>query len=247
MRIKITLQARGDLDLPVHYNALIQGLVYDQLEPNLAKWLHGEAYRVASRMYKMLTFSRLFGSYRHEEGRIRFTGPVSFLLASYNAEVLCSLAEHLLRQPEVRLGKHLCQVVDVAIVPAPRLDFRRPVRVKALSPITVYSTLNHADGRKRTYYYEPAEEAWSEMLLANLARKAAALDWEDSAQALAASSVLPYRVSGHDRKIIRYKDNVVKAWLGVYELRLPEGYFWLAYDVGLGGKNGQGFGMVEVV
>jgi CRISPR-associated endoribonuclease Cas6 len=30
-------------------------------------------------------------------------------------------------------------------------------------------------------------------------------------------------------------------------MTLPQPYFELAYDVGLGGKNAQGFGMVEVV
>jgi CRISPR/Cas system endoribonuclease Cas6 (RAMP superfamily) len=31
------------------------------------------------------------------------------------------------------------------------------------------------------------------------------------------------------------------------ELDLPEPFFLLAYDAGLGSKNSQGFGMVEVV
>jgi CRISPR-associated endoribonuclease Cas6 len=33
----------------------------------------------------------------------------------------------------------------------------------------------------------------------------------------------------------------------LYEVNLPEPYFWLAYDAGFGSKNAAGFGMVAVV
>jgi CRISPR-associated endoribonuclease Cas6 len=46
---------------------------------------------------------------------------------------------------------------------------------------------------------------------------------------------------------MRYRDTVIKAWSGIYELDLPEPFFLLAYDSGLGSKNPQGFGMVEVI
>ncbi|MBC7262393.1 MAG: CRISPR-associated endoribonuclease Cas6, partial [Chloroflexi bacterium] len=47
--------------------------------------------------------------------------------------------------------------------------------------------------------------------------------------------------------IVLFKGTVIKGWTGLYELNLPEPYFSLAYDAGLGAKNPQGFGMVEVV
>ena len=46
---------------------------------------------------------------------------------------------------------------------------------------------------------------------------------------------------------MRYKDALIKAWTGLYELDLPEPFFLLAYDAGLGSKNPQGFEMVEVM
>jgi CRISPR-associated endoribonuclease Cas6 len=85
------------------------------------------------------------------------------------------------------------------------------------------------------------------MLLHNLARKARALGWERPEEALADGYVRPVRVQPRDRKLIYYKGFVVQAWTGQYELKLPPGYLELAYDAGLGGKNSQGFGMVEVM
>ena len=48
-------------------------------------------------------------------------------------------------------------------------------------------------------------------------------------------------------KIIRFKGTVIKGWMGTFEVRLPEPYFTLAYEAGLGAKNSQGFGMIQVV
>lgn len=46
---------------------------------------------------------------------------------------------------------------------------------------------------------------------------------------------------------MRYRETVIKGWTGIYELDLPEPFFYLAYDAGLGSKNSQGFGMLKVV
>ncbi len=44
--------------------------------------------------------------------------------------------------------------------------------VKTLSPITVYSTLETPDGRKKTYYYNPFKADFKELIIKNLQRKA---------------------------------------------------------------------------
>jgi CRISPR-associated endoribonuclease Cas6 len=250
VRIQIVLQA-NTFSLPIHYGHIVQGLVYSQLEPNLAAWLHGEAYHFAQRTYKMFTFSRLEGQFKlePEHKRITFNNSVSFQLASHNTEVLASFAEHLLKSQSLRLGQIECSVRGVEILKPPEVDFSKPIKVKTLSPITVYSTLSHPDGRKKTYYYSPQEKEWSEMLCDNLVRKAKALGWkDDAATTLAEANFKPLRVSNKDQKIISYKGFVMKAWTGVYEIdNLPATYFWLAYDVGVGSKNSQGMGMLEVV
>ena len=250
MRIQITLtpESRAELSLPVHYGIILQGFIYSQLEPNLASWLHGDAYSYARRTFKMFTFSRLTGRFELDAKtkRISFSGPMTFQLASHNTQILASLAEHLLKSQTLRLGHHEVRVHGVEILRPPCFQADQPVRVKALSPITIYSTFQKPGGGKLTHYYSPPEKDWSPMLLQNLARKAKALEWEDEGKALENAYVKPLRVSERDKKIISYKGFSVQAWLGTYELKLPQAYFELAYDVGLGGKNAQGFGMVEV-
>ena len=82
--------------------------------------------------------------------------------------MLASLAEHLLENQRLRLGNNEVEVRGVEILKPPRVDADKPVRVTALSPITILSTFSKPDGGKVTHYYEPFG-GWSEMLAQNLA------------------------------------------------------------------------------
>jgi CRISPR-associated endoribonuclease Cas6 len=210
--------------------------------------LHEKGHAYGSRSFKLFTFSRLHGNKNVGAGRIRFDGPCHFHLSAVDAEILGSLAEHLLKKPAVRLGQAKCRVAEVGVEPEPQFDPTKPIRVKTLSAITAYSTLSASDGRKKTYYYAPQEGEWGEALISNLGRKAKALGWAADVDGdLQGSWFRPYRVRMTDHKILKFKGTIIKGWMGSYEVRLPEPYFRLAYDAGFGAKNAQGFGMVGVV
>ena len=249
MRLRISLEADGGrLSVPVQYNHLVQGLVYHNLDRVLSKWLHEEGYVLGKRRFKLFTFSRLFGEREMRDAYISFAGPVHFYLGAVDAQVLGSLAEHLLTKPAVRFGNSRCRVAEVGVEPEPRIDGARPVLVEALAPITAYSTLQTPDGRKKTYYYAPQEAEWGESLVTNLGRKAKAAGWAaDVDEDLRGAWVRPRKVRSADQKVLNFKGTVIKGWTGLYEVNLPEPYFRLAYDAGFGAKNAQGFGMVGMV
>ena len=249
MRLRITLQSEdGSLRVPIQYNHLLQGLIYANLDRALSEWLHEKGHAYGARRFKLFTFSRLFGKREMRNGRVRFDGPAHFYLSAVDSEVLGSFAEHLLTKPAVRLGSTECRVAEVGVEPEPRIDPAKPVLVKAISPITAYSTLQAPNGRKKTYYYAPQEKEWSEALVANIARKAKALEWAaDVDEDLKGAYMKPYKVKSGDQKILDFKGTVIKGWTGLYEVKLPEPYFRLAYDAGLGSKNAAGFGMVGVI
>lgn len=247
MRVGLAAGDRPYVELPIQYNHLVQGLIYTNLDRALASWLHEKGNAHGSRSFKLFVFSRLFGERSMGVGRIRFNGPFHFYLSAVDAEILGSLAEHLLKKPVVRLGKAECRVQEVGVEPEPEIQLAKPIRVKTLSPITAYSTLNTADGRKKTYYYAPTEKEWSEALIANIGRKAKALGWaSDTDGDLSEAWVRPYKVRSGNQKVLNFKGTVIKGWTGLYEVKLPEPYFRLAYEAGLGSKNAQGFGMIAV-
>ena len=246
MRIVLELEPReGSMTLPLHYNSEVQGLIYRNLDRALSDRVHDEGFPLGKRRFRLFTFSRLLGRYRIDGERIEFSGPVRVHVGSVHEQLLASLVEHLLLESKVFLGKEPCEVVSIEVEPLPEIS--PPMRVRTLSPITVYSTLTTADGRKKTYYYSPFEREWEEQLLANLRRKARALGWDKvRLEGLEGAHIRPVRVGKRDERVMKYRETVIKAWTGIYELDLPEPFFLLAYDAGLGSKNPQGFGMVEL-
>lgn len=249
VRINLNLMPLEPLELPTQYNQAVQGFIYHHLEATLARWLHDEAYLYRQRHFKMFTFGRIQGSYtRHaEEERIAFKGAITLPIASADGRILQSLAETFLQTSIVTLYHTPCQVASVGIVPPPKPDFSGPVRIRTLSPITVYSTLQGPSGAKKTYYYTPYEREWSTLLLDNLRRKALALGLEEKRVAELHGRVAPLRVGPRDRRVNRFKGTVIVGYTGEYTLELPPALFELAYDTGLGSKNAQGFGMIEVI
>ncbi|MBC7093281.1 CRISPR-associated endoribonuclease Cas6 [Candidatus Bipolaricaulota bacterium] len=247
MRVKLEFEPCSErLRLPLHYNSEIQGFIYRNLDRAISDWVHNEGVPLGKRRFRFFTFSRLLGKYRIEGERIEFTGPVQVHIGSVHEQILESLVKHLLMEEVVWLGKERCELLRVEVEETPKIG--GPVLVRTLSPITVYSTLIGGDGRKKTYYYTPMEKDWEEQLLASLRRKAQALGWgEKQLASLGGAHIRPVRVGKQDLRIVKYRETVIKAWTGIYEVALPEPFFLLAYDSGLGSKNSQGFGMVEVV
>lgn len=223
-------------------------MIYHNLDRSLAGQIHEQGTPLGRRSFKFFTFSRITGNFHRDGERIFFNGPVKLHIGSVHQEILQSLVEHLLRNPSIHLGAQDFEIHSIEVESLP--EIQRPVRVRTLSPVTVYSTLSTAEGRKKTYYYSPQEQDWEEKLLDNLRRKAQALGWPESQLTNLDNGnahIRPVRASNRDLKILKYHDTVIKAWSGIYEVDLPEPFFLLAYDSGLGSKNPQGFGMVEVL
>lgn len=268
MQLSVTFETFDGrpLDLPRQYNALLQGFVYRQLDRWLATRLHDRGLpdpQNVTRRLRLFTFSRLLparlpgrppGSFRAREGRIAFAGPVRLVVASPLATFLQSFAAHLLARGSARLGSTRVRVVDVSVAAAVPLD--GPLAVEALSPVTVYRTIER-EGRPFTRYYGPHEPEFAALVVGNLLRKlrtfqAAALALGEDAQEPdaevevedAAAAVQPLRVGERDRRVLRYRETVIEGWTGRWRLDLPAPLLRMALDAGLGAKNSQGFGCV---
>lgn len=243
MRLRLRLCPVADeAALPVQYNGLIQGFIYRYLGPDLSNVVHNRGFTDGKRSLRFFSFSRLLAKGEVKGGLIRFTGPVELVVTSPSAAFLESLAHHLVRTPLVRLGFAEFELATLEL--EMDVPYTPIAVVRTLSPITVYSTLFTADGRRKTYYYSPFEPDFSQHLLWNLQRKARA--WFGRTVDLDDSFIRPLRVRSGDQRILIYKGTVIKGWTGIYELRLSEPLFRMAFDAGLGAKNSQGFGCVEL-
>lgn len=244
MRIKIQFTAHKPLILPIEYNHIVQGFIYAHLEPVLRKQIHEKGYLYENRQFRLFTFSRIEGKYRIEGKNFILSPPFSFIIASPITEILQDVAENLMKGMEARFGSETAYLEAITVESAP--DFGIDARIKMLSPMTVYSTLQKGDGTKKTYYYAPQEEDFSLLIKENL-RKKYALVHQKELPSDFDFVIEPLNVTPRNQKVIMYKGTVIKGWTGIYRLRGEADVIKLSYDTGLGSKNSQGFGVWEAL
>ncbi|MCX7856505.1 MAG: CRISPR-associated endoribonuclease Cas6 [Deltaproteobacteria bacterium] len=246
MRLKIRFREPDGkpLRLMPHYNDLIQAFIYRNLDDWLAKELHDKGYidPVTKRSFKLFTFSRLVPEERAvlRDGKITFLGDVSLVISTPVKAFIESLAQNLLNKQIFELGQKKLTLLSVELEGLP--EYRERILVRTLSPITVYSSFESPFGEKKTYFYSPFEKKFEELILDNLRKKLRTFYGDDESE----GSVRPYKVGTEDQRIVFYKGTVIKGWDGVFELNLPPKFFGLAFNSGLGSKNSQGFGCIEV-
>ncbi|MFO7891873.1 MAG: CRISPR-associated endoribonuclease Cas6 [bacterium] len=248
MRIKLTLETRDrDITLPISYSYQVQSMIYNTISNTLANQLHKKGFAFEKREFRMFVFSRLQGSFRinKKDKTIQFKSPISLIFATPYNILTQSLAEKIMKHGEVKIGNNQLFISSIEVYK--NKSFDNTIKIKILSPITVYSTLYKNDGKsKKTYYYSPFEQEFNEMIHNNIIKKYIAFYAKEPDHKK--FYIEPFKVTPQNNHIVSfYKDTVIKGWTGIYQLTGSSELIEFSYDTGLGSKNSQGFGMWEVV
>ncbi|MBC7334604.1 MAG: CRISPR-associated endoribonuclease Cas6 [Actinobacteria bacterium] len=238
----------------------MQGFIYNNIDSKIAEFLHEKGFKDGSRSFKLFSFSRINGNVDVVEVRgerfLFVKHNFSFILSSPFEEFIESFAMNLAKNnKKMYLGENEVSIYSVDVFFEPK--FSESINIKMLSPITVYSTLTDSLGNKKTYYYNPWEKEFGELINSNLVKKINAFwNFLDNKRGFKLEntcngqgqgiSIKPVEVRKNDEKIINYKGTVIKAWFGTYLLQGDSVLLKMAYDCGLGSKNSQGFGLFEV-
>ncbi|MBI2487203.1 MAG: CRISPR-associated endoribonuclease Cas6 [Deltaproteobacteria bacterium] len=244
IRLLLELASEKHFIIPIHYNYHIQSFLYNSISPKLAKILHDHGFPIGKRRFKLFTFSRILGEYRLDRNKekIVFSSPFRLIVSSVMREFIEEIAEELMRKESAKI---LSQKVSLNSVEVSDLAINQDkLKIKMLSPITIYSTLSRADGKKKTYYYSPFEKEFSQLISENAKKKFKAFYEKEPNGDI---QLTPLNVNKSNERIIFYKGIVIKGWMGIYGLSGDHELMKLAYDAGLGGKNSQGFGCFEVL
>ncbi len=244
IHIELSLHTgNGSIEIPIHYNHIVQGAIYHSIDKELAAFLHDKGFVSGSRTFRMFSFSGLYGQFRMDRVKktIAFTGKIKLTISSPVDEFCKSLVNTLLTRGSLRLNDSLLEVQQVQIkkmtVPGEK------VLLQTLSPIVLYSTLLRADGRKYTCYFQPRDPDHERLLGENLRKKYQAMYKEEPP----AGKITVKPIGEQKLKIINYKGFIVKGYAGRIRLKGPQPLLQMAVDGAVGGKNSQGFGCVEVV
>lgn len=227
------------ISLPQHYNHLVQAAIYRSISPSLSLFLHEKGFTYGKRAFKMFTFSRLLGKYRGEENNLLFEGEIALHLSSPIERFIREMANTMVRRGLFKIGTKELSIMELKFPEEPKIGSE--IKIKTLSPVTIYSTLFTQNGKKKTYYYSPYEKEFSRLLSENLKKKFYVLSRKEIKLGI---KISPVKVR---ESVVMYKDTVVRGWHGIFHLKGSISLIKLAYETGLGAKNSQGFGMFEVI
>lgn len=230
----VTLWAAHPVRLPLAYNALIQGALYEHWRETFPE-LHGEGYPDGPHRFRMFTFSPLQGRYRVQGKEIFFEGAIHLEIRSPVSELIDALCDGLQERGAMILGRSELPVVSLES--ADRFLFFRHASIRTLSPVTVHETgLNG-----KATYYSPADGMFLPLLAENLASKL-------QAAGVPAAPVLSCVPNAQTlrKRVTTFKGTYITAYEGRFELQAEPEAMALLYYAGLGSRNSQGFGMFVI-
>ncbi|NLW40582.1 MAG: CRISPR-associated endoribonuclease Cas6 [Tissierellia bacterium] len=218
-------------------------MIYSILDDELAHFLHEKGFQTEKRTFKMFTFSRLKGRYilNKNDGLIIFDGPIKLTISSHYEEFTDSIGNGFLKRQRVRLGNNNLEVKELAV--EKEIVNSEEIKVYTLSPIVVYSTLFREDGRKFTYYFNPKENDFSQIISNNLKNKYRAFYLKEPPK-----EEVEIKPIGHTKlSVVNYKGFIIKGYSGKFLLKGNPLLLQLGVNTGLGSKNSQGFGCVKLL
>lgn len=240
MRLNIEFSSENEVRLPVHYNYLLQSLIYHVLDKDFAEFLHNTGYETGGRRFKLFTFSRLLGQYEIAGQEIFFSPAIRLVISSPHREFCRCLLNALLTREFVQLGNNHLKVEKISL-DAPVVN--GDLKLKLLSPVVAYSTLLKPDGGKYTCYFQPGEKEFTHLIGENLRKKYRAF----YGQAPPEGEIQLKCLRQPRLHVIKYKNTIIKGYSGRLQLQGPTPLLQLALDAGLGAKNSMGFGCGEMM
>lgn len=240
MQLYLKLRLKVPLSLPLSYHHIVQAALYHSMkEPNQEKsFYHEKEVLYGKRNYRLFTFGLLKGNYQIQNRQIVFFPEVELEVRSVDLNCLKLLRDNL-SQNGIRLGSVWIRDVEVEL--SDDTIEEEEICIQMNSPICVYMT-DPETGYKT--YWEPDDPEFAQYVNENFQRKYKAIYgvFPDSDVELET-----IHFEEKDKYVTKYKGYFLSGWKGIYRLSGKRKYLDFLYQMGLGSKNAQGFGMFEVI
>ena len=237
MELIITHDA-NNLILPIAYNSILQGIIYNNLseKPELSRFIHNNGYSFNSRKTKGFTFSNIEGKFRIDNKKIIFNGLISLRIRSINPILINTIANSIRNNGINYCGQQYndvsCEIKDESVE-------EDSIYIQMVSPICIYQTIDC-----KTIYYTPLDEEFYELLNDNFYRKYFSYF---GIYPYSRINIIPIDVREKDKIVTKYKNFYIMGYKGVYKLEGERKYLDFLFQVGLGSKCSQGFGMFDIL
>ncbi len=250
MRVRIELISSKKIFLPKGYLKDIQAtLIYKQLSPENAEFLHNKGFQWGKKRFKLFSFStplEQFLRYDRKSEVFIYPRKITVVISSPVQWILEDIAVNLIKSGEFVLSGNRISISSIGVEKR-KVIKESPVEIYTLTPIEAHTTLYGTEGRRFTYYLKPFDENFSEFINANIRDKWSALYQKECPYNL---SIKPLFGERKKETVWYYgtgeRRTIIKGWMGRFQLEGDLELLNFAYYASLGGRNSQGFGMVEI-
>lgn len=229
-----------EITLPVNYNSMLQGVIYNLLSYNeeLSSSIHDDGEEYDNKKYKLFTFSRINGKAYYEDKKLTYKGNISFEIRSAYDEMIDEIEKSINNSPFVLFNKKILKVINIKV--SNHKIYENSIDIKMITPLSIHKT----DENDNTVYLRYDDEEFSKRVLENSLRKYASYTSENNDVYL---SIKPIEVENKDKTVTTFKGTYVTAYSGIYHLEGSIDLINFLYYVGIGDRNSQGFGMFKLI
>ena len=238
MQILLTFENTGIIDIPVNYNYYIQSSIFSLLadeDAGFSEMLHDTAYGGKFK-YKMFTFGELKGRNHFHDKKLYYEGDIRLEIRSASDMFLQVLMNSALKAGHMRVGKHDLCVKSVELINYRITDSL--IKIRTLTPIVAKE---QTDDNKTIYY------STHDVRFIRRVREAFESKYETYSSKKPPSSIDILPLNEEKKVVTNYKGTWINAYHGIFQLYGEPEHLQFMYDVGLGAKTSQGFGMFEVI
>ncbi|WP_181362976.1 CRISPR-associated endoribonuclease Cas6 [Sulfoacidibacillus thermotolerans] len=207
----------------------LQHAFYSLVDAHLVQAWHEHAE------FRPYTFSRLLGKFNVHEKQVTFPYGFRWWMSLHSSSLLTEIYERLLETPTFSLGQQRVVVERVEREFPPLFGERALFRT--LSPVVVDNNVG-----KQILAYSPDQSEFEAQVVANAMKKAE--------QFLGRTVTKPIRFQavGTSKRIVSwYKTTPIEGYVGQFVVEAEPEVTRLLYDVGVGRRNGLGFGCLEYI
>jgi CRISPR-associated endoribonuclease Cas6 len=235
MQIKLLLKPRIPLKIPFNYNHQLQSAIYAKLKENGNSGVWHNQGISSDGKFKAFVFGELKGDYVIKNKQICFEEYITLEVRSTNFKFFDELQRCLELKPTIKLYD---TVIDVLKIGLSNVHINKnQVIFESVSPVVVRK--KQLDGS--TVYLKPDEPEFVNNLKRNFCEKYKAIYKEQPEEI----EIIP--LGEHKKTVTQYKGIWVTGYSGNYCVKGNSKSLELIYNSGLGIKNSQGFGLVNII
>ena len=241
MKYSLTFKCRNCVEVPKHYNNILQAALFTWMGENDNGEYYDKSFGEIDVIKRMYTFSGIMGHSEYDaiRDKLIFFAEIQIVLSLAADETHDRVLHNIREGRPLRMGREYLDLINCAVINEEYSDF---CVVETLSPISIHSTYEKEDGRKRTFYYPPYHEDFSSMIRDDLIFK-----YETLYGKLPEDDYFEIEPAGPDKIFqvtVWYNNFFIRGWHGQYILKGSPELIRMGLLAGIGARNNMGMGCV---